>query len=109
MSLHSHLGCCPHRNLEEALATLQAQLTKVESTLQAKLTNVESTLQSDVAAGAKALEAFQSSTTKQFSRMDSDIATLLDIISDLEKGGGAIMEQVTAKIKEVVDMIMAEQ
>jgi hypothetical protein len=41
--------------------------------------------------------------------MDSDIAMLLDIIADLEKGGGAIMKQVTVKIKEVVDMIMAEQ
>ena len=69
------------------------------------MATVESTLQ----AGKQDVEALQSLTAKQISRMDSDIAMLLDIISDLEKGGGAIMKQVTVKIKEVVDMIMAEQ
>lgn len=70
---------------------------------------VESALQTDIVAGKQAVEALQSLTTKHISRMDSDVTMLMDIISDLEKGGGAIMEQVTVKIKEVVDMIMAEQ
>jgi hypothetical protein len=73
------------------------------------LGTVESALQTDIVAGKQAVEALQSLTTKHISRMDSDVTMLMDIISDLEKGGGAIMEQVTVKIKEVVDMIMAEQ
>lgn len=77
--------------------------------VQTKLGTVESALQTDIVAGKQAVEALQSLTTKHISRMDSDVTMLMDIISDLEKGGGAIMEQVTVKIKEVVDMIMAEQ
>ena len=85
---------CLYRKLEDTVAGAQTKLATVESTLQA---------------GKQDVDSLKTLTTKQISRMDSDIAMLLDIISDLEKGGGAIMEQVTVKIKEVVDMIMAEQ
>ncbi len=90
-------------------ASIDRKLEETVAVVQTKLGTVESALQTDIVAGKQAVEALQSLTTKHISRMDSDVTMLMDIISDLEKGGGAIMEQVTVKIKEVVDMIMAEQ
>jgi hypothetical protein len=57
----------------------------------------------------------QASTKEKYSELDESVGTLLEIMSDLEKGNeespmaSAIMQQVTVKIKEVLDQVTKEQ
>lgn len=91
-------------------AAINAKLVAVDTRMTQMATQLDNEkLQAEVVTATKAVEALETLTRRQLGRMDSDMATLLDILSDLENGSGSVMTHVTNNIKEVVDMMMMEQ
>ena len=94
----------------EGAATAGAEATKaLEAKLQAELSAGTKLAEETRTALRDELGATNKKTAERFDGLNADVSGLLEIVGDLEKGGGAIMETVEKKIQEVLSKMMAAQ